>query len=100
MSGYVVASYQVSNPDAYPEYVQKVIPTLQAHNAEILVADYESEAVEGDCQHVTVVIKFESVEAAKKWYNSPEYQEVLPLRLDNTSNGTLVFTKQFVMPGA
>ena len=28
----------------------------------------------------TVILEFESVEAAKAWYNSPEYQEAIPLR--------------------
>ena len=28
-----------------------------------------------------VVIEFESSEAAKRFYNSPEYQAILPLRL-------------------
>ena len=28
----------------------------------------------------TVVLEFESVEAAKAWYNSPEYQAAVPLR--------------------
>jgi uncharacterized protein (DUF1330 family) len=36
------------------------------------------------------VIEFPSMAAAKAWYNSPEYQEILPLRL-KASNGSLVF---------
>jgi uncharacterized protein (DUF1330 family) len=40
-----------------------------------------------------VVIEFPSAEAARTWYNSPEYQAALPMRLE-TSRGTL-----FMFPG-
>ncbi len=45
----------------------------------------------------TVVIKFASREDAKRWYNSPEYQAALPLRLEATE-GTAVLVDEFVAP--
>ena len=32
----------------------------------------------------TVIVKFESSEAAKAWYESPEYRAALPKRLEAT----------------
>jgi uncharacterized protein (DUF1330 family) len=37
-----------------------------------------------------VILQFDSVEAAKAWYNSTEYQEILPYRLDNTDDRFLI----------
>ncbi len=37
----------------------------------------------------TVILEFPSREAFRAWYDSPEYQEILPLRLDSTP-GTLI----------
>lgn len=39
------------------------------------------EALEGDAPDGVVILKFDSVEDAKAWYNSPEYQDALPHRL-------------------
>ena len=48
-------------------YVPGVLPTLEAHGAEILVAEYESEPREGNPGSVTVVIKFDFKGAIKAW---------------------------------
>jgi uncharacterized protein (DUF1330 family) len=45
--------------------------------------------IEGDAHPVTVILKFESKDAMKAWYNSPEYQAVIGLRTDN-SEGSMV----------
>lgn len=97
MAGYIVANFRITNSDGFAPYVPAVLPTLQAHKAEILVADYDSEGLEGNPASITVVIRFESKEAARAWYDSPEYQSVLPLRIEN-SEGILVLVNGFVMP--
>ena len=84
MAAYMVFNYRINNQEAYQPYLAEVLGTLKAHGAEILVADFESEGVEGDPGHVTVVLKFASKEAARAWYQSPEYQEIIGLRLDNS----------------
>jgi len=39
-----------------------------------------------------VVIEFPNKEAAKTWYNSPEYQAALPMRLNATQSSLLLFS--------
>ncbi len=94
MASYLVANFKITNPAGYRSYVPAVLPTLEAHGAEILVADYESEALEGEPGSVTVVIKFGSNEALTAWYDSPEYQKIIHLRTDN-SEGVVVAAKAF-----
>jgi uncharacterized protein (DUF1330 family) len=94
MAAYLVANYRITDPEAYQGYPPAVVPTLAAHGAAILVADYASEAVEGTPASVTVVVKFPSKDAARAWYESPEYQEIIGLRTDN-SDGFVVFTDAF-----
>lgn len=89
MSAYVIASYHVTNPEAFGPYPEAATKTLEAHGAEIIAVDLESEAMEGAPEPVTVILKFPSKDAMKAWYNSPEYQEVIGLRTDN-SEGTMV----------
>ncbi len=97
MSAYVVASYRITNPEPYWAYPPAVLPTLAAHGGEILVADYGSEPIEGQPPSVTVVARFPSKEAARAWYDSPEYQAIVRLRTDNTE-GFLLLANGFVMP--
>jgi uncharacterized protein (DUF1330 family) len=97
MAAYLVANYRITNSEAYGAYPPAVIPTLAAHGAEILVADYETEVVEGQASSVTVVVKFSSKVAARAWYDSPEYQKIVHSRIDN-SEGFVVFTDEFAMP--
>ncbi|MEO6028952.1 MAG: DUF1330 domain-containing protein [Candidatus Binatia bacterium] len=97
MAAYLIANYRITNPEAYGAYPSAVLPTLAAHGAEILVADYASEAIEGQPSSVTVVARFPSKEAARAWYDSPEYQAIVRLRTDNTE-GFLVLADGFVMP--
>ena len=57
-----------------------------------MVADANSVPVEGDPDHLSVVLKFDSMEDLKGWYDSPEYQEILALRTDN-SDGIITFAQ-------
>ena len=89
MAAYVVANYNVTNPQGFEPYPLAATGTLDAHGAEVVAVDLNSEAVEGEPGKVTVILKFSSKEAMKKWYDSPEYQDIIGLRTDN-SEGTMV----------
>lgn len=97
MTAYVVASIHVTDPVAYEDYRAAVIPTLMAHDCNILVADYASEAIEGRPNEVTVILEFASKEAASAWYKSPEYEAIKHLRTDH-SEGTVVLVDQWAAP--
>jgi uncharacterized protein (DUF1330 family) len=98
MSAYLVYTYTVTNPAAYEAYPPAAMPTLAGHDLEVLVVDYASEPIEGGARPVTVILRFESKEAARAWYESPAYDAVKHLRMDNTE-GSVVLCEGFVMPG-
>ena len=97
MAAYVIANYRITKPEAYSAYPRAVVPTLAAYGAEIVVADYGIEAVEGQPGNVTVIAKFPSKEVARAWNDSPEYQAIIRLRTDNTE-GFLLFADGFARP--
>ena len=69
---------------------------MAPYNPEFLVYDMISEVIEGDIDLPrTIVMKFDSRDAAMAWYNSPGYQEALPLRLASTE-GFCVLVDGFV----
>ena len=86
MAHYFIAQYQVNDPALYAEYQGGAGPTLAKHGAELVSFDVGAETMEGQAPGPqTVIIKFASAEAAKGWYNSPEYQAVVGKRLAATS---------------
>ena len=94
MPAYVICSYDIADPKGFEAYVPGVMPLLQKHGAEIVVADFSAKAVEGRPASVQVILKFESEEAAERWYHDPEYTPVKQIRLASTKNGSMVFVKQ------
>lgn len=78
--GYIIGHITVTDPEGYPEYVQKDTPILQAHGARFVVRGGQSQTMEGTSQDRHVVIEFDSYEAALAAYNDPEYQAVADIR--------------------
>jgi uncharacterized protein (DUF1330 family) len=88
--GYIVAEIEVTNPDDYEEYRRQVPATIAAHGGRYLVRAGAAQLLEGTGgPGRMVVLEFDSQEKALAWYNSPEYQAILPHRLRNTT-GRLV----------
>jgi uncharacterized protein (DUF1330 family) len=98
MTAYIIASYDIVDPKGYEGYVPGVVPLLAKHGAEILAAEYDARALEGEKRNVYVVLRFESEAAALDWYNDPAYQPIKKIRLGSCTNSNLVLAKQFVPP--
>jgi uncharacterized protein (DUF1330 family) len=81
----MVFSYKIDDPDAYQAYPPAAMPSIGASGAEVLVADYTSETIEGEPGNVTIVLRFPDKDAARAWYNSDEYAAAKPLRLSATT---------------
>ena len=93
MSGFVIANLNIKNPDAYKEYVDKVVATIKKFGGEYLVRAGEYKVMEGEWQNPrTVVIKFPNYEKALEWYESEEYKPIKPIRLKN-SVGNMIIIK-------
>ncbi|PUE21915.1 hypothetical protein B9Z38_04060 [Limnohabitans sp. MMS-10A-160] len=74
MSGYIIANVQVTNPTQYEEYKKWSTAAMQATGAEVCVRGGQVEVLEGDWSPERIVIlKFATFEAAKAFYEVPEY---------------------------
>ena len=78
--GYWNVSGAITNPEGMAPYLQSVEPYLAKFNARFLCRDLKTDVREGNAGHLTVIIEFESLAAAKAAYEAPEYQEMLKLR--------------------
>jgi uncharacterized protein (DUF1330 family) len=91
MPAYFIAQYVVKNPQLYREYQAGAGKTIQAAGGELVAFDVAAETIEGKPPGPqTVIVKFESPEAAKAWYHSPEYQAVVGKRLAATEGFAII----------
>ena len=73
-SGYIIASVTVTKPEQYEEYRKWSTEAMRAHGAEVCVRGGKVGVLEGDWNPGrTVILKFTSFEAAKAFYDTPEY---------------------------
>jgi uncharacterized protein (DUF1330 family) len=87
MPAYAVAN--LSNVDLNADivrYLREIDDTLTPFGGRFLVHGVTPEVMEGPWADATVIIGFPDVEAARAWYRSPAYQELLPLRLENSDS--------------
>ena len=61
MAGYFVANYTITSQAEYMQYVAAVRPILEAHGAESIVIDRDSQPLEGSAGQVTVVLRFATI---------------------------------------
>ena len=82
MSAYVIAEVDITDPALYEEYRRLVPATIAKYGGKYLVRGGAVETKEGGWTPKRLaVLEFASMDQARKWYHSPEYAPVLPLRL-------------------
>jgi uncharacterized protein (DUF1330 family) len=80
---YVVVTIKaIQDQAAFKEYADRVAPIIERLGGKYLAIDREPEIKSGQWPYVrTVIVGFPSLQVAKSWYDSSEYQEIVPLRL-------------------
>ncbi|MCB1407635.1 MAG: DUF1330 domain-containing protein [Rhodobacteraceae bacterium] len=77
---YWVAHVDVSDPDVYARYREANAAAFAKYGARFLVRGAPQQQMEGACRPRTVVIEFDSLQAATECYASPEYQAAKAIR--------------------
>ncbi|KPI03525.1 protein of unknown function DUF1330 [Actinobacteria bacterium OK074] len=78
--GYVIVTERITDPEGMAAYSRLAGPTLAEAGARPLAVG-EAEVIEGDWHgERTVLLEFESVAAARAWYESESYGQAKPLR--------------------
>lgn len=83
--GYIYAELDVRDEKHfYDEYMPRVRPVLEDCQAKFLIIGGAPEVIEGDRSVKRVVLlEFESLQAAKDFYYSKAYQDVIGYRFDS-----------------
>ena len=71
-------------------YIDTIQDTLDPFGGRFLVHGAEVEVKEGEWPGTVVIVEFPDVDAAHAWYDSPAYQEILPLRTDHIEGAAII----------
>jgi uncharacterized protein (DUF1330 family) len=83
---YFVVELEITNEAAMEPYRAAVGATLTQYGGRFLARGGATELIEGGPPPKRIVIlEFPDNAAVKRWYDSPEYQKILPMRLNNSS---------------
>jgi uncharacterized protein (DUF1330 family) len=80
LSVYVIANLTVHDPKIFRKYRTAVVPIVEKYGGKYLIVDLRPNDLDGESRPLLLMGEFKSVDAALCWYNSPEYQEIIPLR--------------------
>jgi len=81
MPAYVIVETDIHDPERYEQYTAASPGAVEAGGGRFVVRGGELAVLEGDWQPKRlVVLEFESLEAAKRFYESDRYQEAKRLR--------------------
>ena len=81
MTAYAIAHLQEAAPHPeIAEYIERIPATFEPYGGRFLVHAAKHEVVEGGWPGHVVVIAFPGMTEARAWWDSPEYQEIAPLR--------------------
>ncbi len=75
---HVVANLVIHDADRYREYEKGFFPILKRHGGEFITYDDEIATLEGESPPPgrLVIFRFPSEEAARGWYDDPDYQQL------------------------
>ncbi len=78
--GYLIAHIRVHDKNAFEEFKQLSGAAIKTHNGKVLVRNPSPEHREGAAKGLAIVIEFESIDAARDFYESNAYNEARAVR--------------------
>jgi uncharacterized protein (DUF1330 family) len=86
VAAYVIADVDVFDAERFAEYRERAPDVLTLHGVRYLARGGAVDVLEGDWSPTRLVIlAFDDLEHARRWYESPEYQELKALRAGNST---------------
>lgn len=90
MAAYMIARIAVTDPDEYAKYASQTVALAEKFGGTFLVKGGPMTQIEGSGPDRYVVVEFKDRAAAEAWYNSDEYQAILPIALNNSTRDLVI----------
>ena len=92
--GYIIAESKVHDAAAYEQYKPLSLAAVEQYGGRFIVRGGASEVLEGKWSppQRMIIVEFDSVEQAKRFYHSPEYQAARKVRENAAEVNLLVIS--------
>ncbi len=90
MAVYIIARITVTDPADYMTYAGQTVALAEKAGGRFLAKGGAQQFVEGDGPGRHILIEFPTREQALAWYNSPEYQTILPIALRSSRRDVVI----------
>ena len=90
MPTYVVGDIHITDPAVYQAHVPRAMATIARFGGRIVAGGSRVDLLEGEPMPEQIfIIEFQNAAAARRWYQSDDYQEALKVRL-SASHGRVL----------
>ena len=91
MSAFIIAQIEITDPEGFETYRNAVPAVIERHGGRYLARGGAIEVLEGEwALPRLVIIAFDDMDAARRFYRSDDYQEILPLRLAAAKGNVII----------
>ena len=86
MPTYIVGDIRISDPASYQAHLPRALATIARFGGRVVAGGGKIDLLEGDPMPERIfIIEFPTADAARRWYQSDDYQEALKVRLSASS---------------
>ena len=78
--GYLVANIRIKDKEKFAAFSGMAAPVIKAHGGKVLARGPGAERHEGSVEGIVMMIEFESIDTARTFYLSDEYQAAKAVR--------------------
>jgi uncharacterized protein (DUF1330 family) len=91
MPAYIIGEIEITNPAGFEPYRAAAPATVAQYGGRLLTRAGITELLEGGPEPKGIaILEFADTAAVKRWYHSPEYQKILPIRLANSKGRVFI----------
>ena len=90
MVAYVIARISVEAPEDYATYAAQTVALAAKAGGKFLAKGGPQIVMEGAAPERHVIVEFPNLETAKSWYESDEYQAILPIALRSSKRDLII----------
>ena len=93
MAAYIIVRITITDAEQYKKYLQVALGIIERYGGKAIVRAEKTETLEGEQENRRIVVlEFPSIEKAREFYYSNEYQEAKKLR-ENAATGELMIVE-------
>ena len=86
MTAYVIAELEITDAEAFKAYGPLVRASVEKYGGGYAVRGATVTALDGEPPKRVAILTFETGDAARRWYQSPEYTAARAIRLNATKS--------------